>query len=344
MNRRTFLKAAAAAPLLAAAADTPAKLGIDLFSIRSSSWTAIEFLDYCAKLGAGLVHFSETRFLGGLDDANLRRVREHAAHLGVEVEIGMLSICPSSKLFKPADGTAEQQLTRMIAAAGVVGSKIVRAVMGSMDDRKTAPIARHIEDTVKVLRNVRTRAMDANVRIAIENHAGDMQSQELKTLIEGAGRDFVGACLDSGNPLWTLEDPHVALDTLAPCVLTSHMRDSAVWGAPDGAEVSWVRMGEGNVGIADYIRSYASQCPGRPISLESIVFGPRLFPYRDPSFWDAYRDIPAWQLARFENLAERGRPHADSPWERPDEAAREREDLEASFAWTKKLLTDEGLL
>jgi len=342
MNRRAFLQLAAAAPLLAA--ETPVKLGIDLFSIRSSKWTAFEFLDYCAKLGAQVVHFSETRFLGGLDEANLRRVREHAKQLGVEVEIGMLSICPSSKLFKPEDGTAEQQLTRMIGAAVVVGSKIVRAVMGSMDDRKTAPIAQHIEDTVKVLHNVRSRAMDTHVHIAIENHAGDMQSQELKMLIEEAGRDFVGVCLDSGNPLWTLEDPHVALETLSPYVLTSHMRDSAVWRAPDGAEVSWVRMGEGNVGIADYIRSYASLCPGRPISQESIVFGPRLFPYRDPAFWDAYRDIPAWQFARFENLAEKGRPHPDSAWERPDEARLEREDLEASFAWTKKLLADEGLL
>jgi len=48
--------------------------------------------------------------------------------------------------------------------------------------------------------------MDAGIKIAIENHAGDMQGHELKTLIEESGKDFVGACLDSGNPLWTLEE------------------------------------------------------------------------------------------------------------------------------------------
>lgn len=254
MNRRTLLKTAAAAPLALGAQASPPepapfKLGIDLFSIRSSNWTPFQFLDYASKLGANLVHFSETRFLGPLDESNLRRVKEYAAKLGIEIEIGMLSICPSSKLFRPENGTAEEQLTRMITAARIVGSKIVRAVMGSMDDRKTAPIEKHIANTVGVLRNIGSRAMDVNIRIAIENHAGDMQSQELKMLIEDAGRDFVGVCLDSGNPLWTLEDPHVALDTLAPYVLTSHMRDSAVWRAPDGAEVSWVRMGQGNVGI-----------------------------------------------------------------------------------------------
>ncbi|MEK7391841.1 MAG: hypothetical protein AAB214_04665 [Fibrobacterota bacterium] len=67
---------------------------------------------------------------------------------------------------------------------------------------------------VKVLRNVRSLVLDNQLKIAIENHAGDMQARELKMLIEEAGKDFVGACLDSGNPLWTIEDPHLTLETL----------------------------------------------------------------------------------------------------------------------------------
>ena len=43
------------------------KLGIDLFSIRSQGWTPIQYLDYCAKQGARVVHFSEVRFIGSLD-------------------------------------------------------------------------------------------------------------------------------------------------------------------------------------------------------------------------------------------------------------------------------------
>ncbi|MCX6631087.1 MAG: TIM barrel protein [Candidatus Solibacter sp.] len=195
--------------------------------------------------------------------------------------------------------------------------------------------------TVKVLRNVRAKVQDHNLKIAIENHAGDMQAHELKQLIEEAGKDFVGACLDSGNPLWTLEDPHVTLETLHPYVLTSHVRDSAVWRVPEGAAVSWVRMGQGNVGIDDYCRKYAELCPGRALSLESIVMGPRVYPFRDPKFWEAYRDIPAWAFARFLEIAERGKPHAAEPRAATPEAARqrEREDLEASIEYTRKLLS-----
>src|SRR5438477_6284408 len=341
MTRRQMIALAAAAPI-AAAADNPlpVKLGIDLFSLRSQAWTPFEFLDYCAQQKAKVVHFSEIRFLSNLDPENLRKVRQRAEKLDIEVEIGMRSICPTSKMFDAKAGTAEEQLTHMIDAARIVGSKIVRCVLGSMDDRRPGPIERHIEATVAVLHNVRSKAIDANIKIAIENHAGDMQARELKSLVEEAGRDFVGVCLDSGNPLWTIEDPHLTLETLHPYVLTSHVRDSAVWRVPEGAAVSWVRMGEGNVNIDEYVRQYAALCPGRALSLESIVMGPRVFPYRDPKFWDAYRTTPAWEFERFSEIAERGKPRPPEARAPSREAAiqKEREDLEASVQYTKKLL------
>lgn len=339
MTRRTLLAMAAAAPLAAAPAE-PVKLGIDLFSLRSQNWTPFQLLDYSAAHHAKVVHFSEIRFIGSLEPENLRQVRRKAEELGIEVEIGMKSICPTSKMFEAQAGTAEEQIGRMVDAAKIVGSKIVRAVLGSSEDRRPGPIERHIESTSRVLRAARSRVMDAGLKVAIENHAGDMQAGELKTLIETSGREFVGACLDSGNPCWTLEDPHVTLETLHPYVLTSHVRDSAVWQVPEGAAVAWVRMGEGTVDIGKYVRDYAALCPGRALSLESIVTGPRIFPYRDPKFWEAYRDVPAWEFERFREIAERGKPHPNDP-KPPDREAsqrKEREDLEASIEFTRKAL------
>lgn len=333
--------AATAGAGLAAAADTPApvKLGIDLFSLRSQNWTPFQLLDYSAAQKAKVVHFSEIRFIGNLEPDNLRKVRDHAAKLGIEVEIGMRSICPTSKMFDAAAGTGEQQVARMIDAAKIVGSRIVRAVLGSADDRKPGPIEKHIESMVAVLRASKSRAQDAGIKIAIENHAGDMQARELKTLIEGAGKDFVGVCLDSGNPCWTIEDPHLTLETLHPYVLTSHIRDSAVWKVPEGASVAWVRMGEGNVDIEGYCRKYATLCAGKALSIESIVTGGRIFPYHDAKFWDAYRNTPAWEFQRFLDIAEKGKPRPNPPRPPDREAAQriEREDLEASLSFVRKL-------
>jgi sugar phosphate isomerase/epimerase len=337
MHRRRFLALAAGAPFMAKPETSPLKLGIDLFSIRSQNWSPIEYLDYCAKQQAKVVHFSEIRFIGGLEEPNLRKVKAHASELGIEVEIGMKSICPTSKMFEAKAGTAEEQIGRMITAANTVGSKIIRAVLGSVEDRKAGPIERHIESMVKVLHNVRSRILDANLKIAIENHAGDMQARELKTLVEAAGRDFVGVCLDSGNPLWTIEDPHLTLETLHPYVLTSHVRDSAVWQTPEGAAVAWVRMGEGNVNIEDYVHKYAQLCPGRALSMECIVTGARMYPYKDPKFWELYRNTPAWEFQRFVAIAERGKPRTIPPTPKEMAVRKEREDLEASIEYTKKL-------
>jgi sugar phosphate isomerase/epimerase len=339
MTRRLFVAATGAAPLLAAA--DPVRLGVDLFSLRTQQWSAFEYLDYCSKWKAKVVHFSEIRFLGGLEDDHLRKVREHAGKLGIEIEIGMRSICPTSKAFDPKQGTAEEQITRMLHAAKVAGSPIVRCFQGTSADRATpGGIDARIDDSVKVLRSVRSRVVDSGLKIAIENHAGDMQARELKRLIEEAGKDFVGACLDSGNPLWAIEDPHLTLDTLHPYVLTSHIRDSAVWRVPEGAAVAWVRMGEGNVGIDDYVRKYQRLCPGRALSLEVIVTQPRIYPYLDPKFWESYRTTPAWEFSRFLNLMEKGKPRpAEPPVPKEMAAQREREDLEASLRYTHQLLS-----
>lgn len=341
MDRRNFLIAAGIGSLAASAsrasASAPLKLGIDIFSLRSQNWTPFESMDYCVRQKAKVVHFSEPRFLGSLEPEHLKKVKARARELGLEVEIGMGSICPSSKAFDAKQGTAEQQLSRMIEAATVVGSELVRCVLGTAADRDPGPIEKHIDDTVGVLHNIRARAMDAGVKIAIENHAGDMQAWELKSLIEAAGKEFTGVCLDSGNPLWTLEDPHLTLETLHPYVLTSHTRDTAVWNTPDGSAVTWVRMGEGNVDIDRYMRRFVELCPGRPLSLESIVFGPRMFPWRKREFWKPYPLARAGEFTRFLEISEKGKPVPDYAWERGKEL--EREDLEASLAHVRELFS-----
>jgi sugar phosphate isomerase/epimerase len=339
MQRRAFLATGAAAPLAAFAAATP-RLGVDLFSLRTQGWNAFEHLDYCAKQGAKVVHYSEIRFLGSLEDDHVKKVGEHARKLGVELEIGMRSICPSSTAFDKNAGTAEEQVLKVARAASLAGSKIVRAFQGTAADRKTpGGIEARIADSAKTLRAVRNRMQDMGLRIAIENHAGDMQGRELKMLIEEAGKDFAGACYDSGNPLWVLEDPHVTLDVLAPYVLTSHFRDSYLWNDANGTQVCWTRMGEGNVDIGGLMKKFMNLCPGKTMSLEVIVMGPRAYPWKRDDFWQGYESVRASEFMRFLRIAEKGTPRPAAPPVPKDQmAAREREDFEASMKWSREFL------
>lgn len=345
-GRRDFIKtvaaatiAAAAAPILAQKSGAPVRFGLDTFSLGAQNWTPFQHLDFARKWNVQVVHFSEIRFLGSLEPDHLKKVRARAGELGIDLEIGMRSICPTSAAFDKAAGTAEEQLARMIDAARIVGSPIVRAFLGSSADRKGG-IERHIDSLVQVLKNSRARLQDANLKVAIENHAGDMQARELKMLVEAAGPEIAGVCLDSGNPVWTIEDPHLTLDTLAPYVLTSHMRDSALWRTPDGLAVRWTRMGEGNMGMEDYLRKYIAKCPGKAVSLEIIVSQqPRIFRYADPAFWDLYRNMPAWEFARFLALCDKGTPVLEPPAD-PAETpvARNLANVEASIRWTQAFL------
>ncbi len=319
------------------------RLGIDLFSIRSQGWTAFQYLDYCSKLGVEVVHFSEARFFGGLEEGHLRKVKARADELGLKLEAGMTSICPTSKRFLPAEGSAEQQILRMLAVAKQVGSPILRAFVGTFNDR---PIEPHIESTVKVLRAVRGPVVDAGLKIAIENHAGDMQAREAKMLFDEAGKDVAGACLDSGNPVWAIEDPHLTLETLAPYVLTTHVRDSAVWEDPKGIATQWTALGEGTIGIDRWVKRFSELCPQAPLSLEIIITRqPRIHNYLDPGFWQAFPNTPAWEFARFVALARQGSPRhpppapgaPNSPEQRAFLIADERAALERSVQWVKDL-------
>lgn len=290
------------------------RLGLDTYSLISQNWTPLQTLDFASRMKLDVVQFSELRFLGSqdwqvaLDPANLKAVRSRADELGIALEVGMRSICPTSSSFDKAAGTAEEQVLRMVEAAKVLGSPLVRCFLGSQRDRSTN-IDSHIDEVVKVLRNARSRIIDSGVKISVENHAGDMQARELKRLIEESGSDFVGATIDSGNAMWTIEDPHLTLEILAPYVLTSHMRDSYVFNSERGTAVQWCRMGDGNIDMQGYLTKFAQQCPGKTVNLEVIVMGtPRLFDYRDPEAWEIFRNTPAWEWARFLSRVEQGEP------------------------------------
>jgi sugar phosphate isomerase/epimerase len=337
VSRRGFLASSLAAAAAPAQSMKP-KLGLDFFSLRSQGWSPFELLDFAAKNGAQIGHFSEPRFLGSLDEAHLHKVRAHADKLNLDIEVGFGSICPSSTRFAKDEGSAADQLRRMLKVAQALRSAIVRCYLGSSLDRSgETPLEKHIDNTVASCRAVRDDFLRAGVKIAVENHSGDLQALQLEDLIERAGKDYVGALLDAGNAAWTLEDPHHTMEVLAPLAVTTGVRDSRIWSEGEGVAVMWVPLGEGNVDIARWQRRLAELRPDLPFSLEIInVPKPRMFDTRKPEFWTAYRDVPAWVFAGFLNLAEKGAPY--QPPAGPGGKDRERLDVERDLAYCRNQL------
>lgn len=353
MERRAFLQTlagAAAATLAPAAQPLPIKLGFDTYSVRAFRWKAPQLLDYAASLGLDTIQISDLGEYESLDPAYLSGIKDRAARLGVAIDAGMGFICPSSKSFHEDGPPAREYLLSGLRTAKAVGAASMRCIMGNGADRLgPLPIEAHMENTIKVFRSVRSEALDLRVTIALENH-GDLQARELKTILDQSGRDFTAACLDTGNPISAIEDPLLTLETLAPYVVTTHMRDTAIFEHPRGAAWQWVALGEGSVDFPRFMERFRALCPKSSMQLE-IITGrpPTVLPYHEPEFWNAYRSTPAWEFERFLALVRSGRPFMgrmvieDGSGAKPpafDEALKQqqRTDLERSLDYARAKL------
>src|SRR6185295_14374570 len=318
-TRRTFLKSVAATGAGLAVAGTgfsqngektknKIKLGLDNFAVRAMGWKAPALIDYAAALKTDSLFITDLDAFESLDEKYLKDLKAKAADQGLQIQAGTWSICPTSKAFKNKWGTAEEHLALAIRVAKGVGSPVIRVVLGTGEDRKTeGGIEARIADTVKVCKACRSQAMDAGVKIAVENHAGDMQAWELVTLIEAAGKDYVGANVDSGNACWTMEDPLTSLQALAPYALSTSLRDSMVWESENGAKVQWTAMGEGCLDLKTYFEKFAALCPNVPVHLETISGFAREIPYLKSDFWSVWPKARASDFAQFLALAKRGK-------------------------------------
>lgn len=292
------------------------RLGLDSFSVRSQGWPAHEILSFAANLGFDAVQFSEApREFESFEPAYVRSLGEHARKLGLDIEVGMRSFCRLAESFEPQRGTGEQQLIQMIGAAVALGSPIVRCFLGRWHDHHTGqPFDRKFEEAIRTLRAVRQHALDAGVMIGVENHAGDMQSSTLVELIRAAGTEHVGACIDTGNALWAMEDPHVVVERLAPYAVTTQIRDGVVWLEKDYVVTDWTPMGQGILDIPRIVGTI-ERLARRDVLLNLEVIcdiGQRRFPIYDRDFWVRYPRATAPDTAAFMRLAVRGMPR-DNP-------------------------------
>jgi 3-oxoisoapionate decarboxylase len=313
MQRRTFLKSLGFIATAATAAPAPLKLGLDTYSIRAYQWKALRLIEYAAslKLDAAQISFGDYE---SLEPAYLAQVKDTADRAGLALEGDIGCICPTAAGFDKRERSAEERTLRGLRASRAVGAKAMRCFLGSMSERRgNIPIDAHIETTIKVLKSIRTQAQDTGVKIALENHNGDLHAIEVKYIVEAAGKDFVGVTYDSGNPMWLLEDPMFTLETLAPYIVTSHFRDSAVWETDKGIHFQWVALGDGTIDMQALVARFHELCPQAPMQLEIITGRPpqvlNCYAGGD-EFWRAYPKVTGAQFARFAALAKKGRPYA----------------------------------
>jgi sugar phosphate isomerase/epimerase len=350
-NRRTFLKSVAASSGGVAPAEKilPAQetkpggktpLGFDNYSVRAMKWNASQLINYAASLRLDSLFLTDLDVYENFQESYLRDLKKKADDNGLVIYAGSWSICPTSKFFKNKWGTAEEHLALGIRVATALQSPAFRCILGMGADRATpGGIEARMADTIKVCKTVRSQALDGGVKIAIENHAGDLQAWEIAGLCEEAGKEFVGVTFDTGNSTWTMEDPLECLEILAPYVVASALRDSMIWQTPEGAVVQWTAMGEGVIDFTAFARRFVELCPKVPINVEIISGFPHELNYFRKDYWDVWPKARAKDFAQFDALSRKGKkiPPHHSPNDKAEQEY-QKSQLEQSLAYCKQTL------
>jgi sugar phosphate isomerase/epimerase len=309
MTRRNFLGSALALAVPAAAAPRSWPLGLNTYCLRFERWNDRRLMDYCATQKLDAIFLQDSVDPAVMDPKHWTEVRAWSKDLGLHLETGGGAILPK---------TAEQYpvvvatLRKNIERAAAMGSSIVRALLAgdrySMPDN--GPVEPHVETAIKILREVRSQAMDAGLKIGIENHK-DLQAWQTRQMIETAGKEFVGSYLDTGNPVFVAEDPRTTVEELGPYAVSFHLRDSVVYEHPEGVAVQWVPLGEGTVDFKALVARAADILPPVHIYCKPITARPPVvIPVYSQEFWTKW--FPrgrARDLSRFLALAKRGRPY-----------------------------------
>lgn len=317
MTRRHLLQTAltaAAAPLAKAANNTVQgwPLGINTYCLRFQRWNDRQLIDYCTRQKLDAIFLQDSLDPGVMDPRHWADVRSWVKEAGLHIETGGGAILP-----KKIEGVPQSiaTLRKNIERAKAMGSPIVRALLAgdrySMPDE--GPVEKHMETALKILRGVRSEAMDAGVKIGIENHK-ELMAWQTRQLINEAGTDFVGSYLDTGNPVFVFEDPMTTVEELGPVAVSFHLRDSVVYEHPDGIAIQWVPLGEGTIDFKAVVARAAEILPKVYIYCKPITARPPVvLPVYKAEFWSKwFPKARARDFARFLALARRGRPY-DKP-------------------------------
>lgn len=319
MKRREFVKniafgmlASQVMPVFAAThgnSATKIPVGLCNHSLRSLRLNARQLIEYAVEQKLDSVLLNTFQPFENLDSAHLLKLKKLADSNVISIYIGAGSISEKSGKFSNQYSTAKQLLLEGIRVASELGSPVVGVRIGDYNDRYTdGGIEAHIEASVKVMKSVRTQALDAGIKFAFENHAGDLRSKELLALIHETGTDICGALFDPANAVWAMEDPMKALTVLGENILCTSVRDVMAWETVEGAMFQGMAIGEGLLDFPQYAKTMRENCPGVPLHIETISNSARPVPFLNDEFLSGFPNLTTAEMVDFLKFIKKGTP------------------------------------
>ncbi len=305
VSRRAFLERATAGALALALPDWPPlakdpRMGVVVHSY-GNRWNskagsrqypgfanALDLLDHCHQIGAGGVQV----VINGWTDDFARRVRDRRETLGMYLE-GSIGVP------KKADDRAAFE--QDVARAKEAGAGVLRTVCSSGRRYENLHSAEAFADmkrnALASLQLAEPILRKHKVKLAVENHK-DWRAPELAAMLKQISSEWIGATVDFGNNIALVEDPMEVVQTLAPYVFSTHVKDMGVEEYADGFLLSEVPLGKGILDLPTMFALCRKHNPAVTFNLEMITRDPLEIPCLKKEYWSTFSDVPGAELAQ----------------------------------------------
>ncbi|GAB3639816.1 hypothetical protein GCM10027423_04520 [Spirosoma arcticum] len=250
--------------------------------------TALDLLDHCHQINAGGAQV----VVNGWTADFAKNVRDKREKLGLYLE-GSISL-PK----KPDDVAVFQQT---VIRSKEAGAQVLRTVCSS---------GRRYENlhSSEAFNEMKTTAMTSlklaepvlrkhKVKLGVENHK-DWRAPELAQMLKQLSSEWVGVTLDFGNNIALVEDPMAVVQTLAPYVFSTHVKDMGVEEYADGFLLSEVPLGKGMLDLPAMVALCRKHNPAVTFNLEMITRDPLEIPCLKTDYWATFGSVPGAELAR----------------------------------------------
>jgi len=289
--------------------DTKVPLGMDAHSVRGMRWKARELMEYAIDLNMDSILFNALNYFDNLEEDYLRALHDLLETNKMNFHFGIGSLSINSPSYSPMFGTPKELILSGLRVAKIFNATSINCKIGNIADRYTdGGIVARMEEIIHELRSMRSQIQDAGIKFAVENHAGDMRSEEVLNIVETVGVDVCGVMLDPGNSVWAMENPMQQIEKLGKHVLCTSVRDYKIWESENGATFQWTALGQGSMDFQHYTKRMSELCPGIPLHIETVSNRQNEIPFLQEDFWEGYPDLKAADLRDFYQMIRNGSP------------------------------------
>jgi sugar phosphate isomerase/epimerase len=248
---------------------------------------AIDLLEHCHEIGAGGIQT-------GVNDWNKefsKKFRARKEKLGMYFE-GSIRL--------PGDSEEIKRFEQEIITAKEAGANILRTVCLGGRRYETFHSEQEFQDfkkkSIESIQLAEPVVRKHKIKLAVENHK-DWRAPELVTILKQLDSEWLGATLDFGNNIAMMEDPMQVVETLAPYIFSTHIKDMAVEEYQDGFLLSEVPLGQGILNLPKIVSICKQHNPEVTFNLEMITRDPLEIPCLTDEYWSTFNEIPGSDLA-----------------------------------------------